>query len=189
MRARNPLSATALLLAVLAAGVAPVLAQDGGSGGGQGGSSGGGGGSGTGDGGSGSGSGSGGGQGSGQGSGNGGSDDETGSSGTTGDMNAPANERSTSDQEDVGGSTSATLPGADAGARGAAPTAAPIVDLSEERIRRVQERLLAEGFDVGPIDGAMGTRTLAALREFQRARGFDPTGEPNEATLTELGVE
>jgi hypothetical protein len=129
------------------------------------------------------------GSGGGQGSGIGGSDDETGSSGTTGDMNAPANERSTSDQEDVGGSTSATLPGADAGARGAAPTAAPIVDLSEERIRRVQERLLAEGFDAGPIDGAMGTRTLAALREFQRARGFDPTGEPNEATLTELGVE
>ena len=185
MRARNPLSAAALLLAALAVGVVPVLAQDGGSGGssggssggGQGGSSGGGGGSSTGDGGSGS------------GDGIGGSDGETGSSGTTGDMNAPANERSTSDQEDVGGSTSATLPGADAGARGAAPTGAPIVDLSEERIRRVQERLLAEGFDAGPIDGAMGTRTLAALREFQRARGFDPTGEPNEATLTELGVE
>jgi peptidoglycan hydrolase-like protein with peptidoglycan-binding domain len=35
----------------------------------------------------------------------------------------------------------------------------------------------------------MGERTRAALREFQRARGLDPTGEPNERTLAELGVE
>ena len=35
----------------------------------------------------------------------------------------------------------------------------------------------------------MGERTRAALREFQLARGIDPTGEPNERTLTELGVE
>jgi peptidoglycan hydrolase-like protein with peptidoglycan-binding domain len=62
-------------------------------------------------------------------------------------------------------------------------------DFPPERVRRLQEGLTAAGFDAGPVDGVMGERTRAALREFQRARGLDPTGEPNQATLTELGVE
>ena len=62
-------------------------------------------------------------------------------------------------------------------------------DLPRERVRRVQERLAAAGFDPGPVDGAMGPRTRAALRAFQEARGLDPTGEPDGPTLAELGAE
>ncbi len=184
-RSRSPLSALALLLAVLAAGTAPALAQDGGSGGGgQGGSSGG----------SGGGGGGAGSDGGGQGGQDAGDDDDTGgdrgtgasgSSGTTGDLGTNRGRRSTSDVEDPGGGTSAVLPGADAGPAGAGP----MVALPRERVRRMQERLEAAGFDPGPADGVMGGRTRAALRSFQEARGLDPNGEPNQATLTELGVE
>jgi Putative peptidoglycan binding domain len=170
MRVRSPLSAAALLLAVLATGVTPVLAQDSGSGGGQGG----------------------------QGAGGGGGDDNdndaggdtgpgaSGSSGTTGDLGTNQGRPSTSDVEDPGGGTSGAMPDAGAGAEGAA---GPIVSLPRERVRRMQERLAAAGFDPGPADGTVGPQTRAALRAFQEERGLDPTGEPNGATLIELGVE
>ena len=74
------------------------------------------------------------------------------------------------------------------GATGDAPTAMT-GDLPRERVRRAQERLAAAGFDPGPVDGAMGPRTRAALRAFQEARGLDPTGEPDGPTLAELGAE
>ena len=166
-RSRSPLSALALLLTVLAAETAPALAQDGGSGGGQ-------------DGGA-----SQGGQDPGGDDDDAGGDAGTGSSGTTGDLGTNRGRRSTSDVEDPGGGTSAVLPGADAGPAGAGP----MVALPRERVRRMQERLEAAGFDPGPADGVMGGRTRAALRSFQEARGLDPNGEPNQATLTELGVE
>jgi peptidoglycan hydrolase-like protein with peptidoglycan-binding domain len=111
----------------------------------------------------------------------------SGSSGTTGDLNAPQGQRSTSDVEDPGSGNPAVMPGSPAGAGDAAGMM--MGDFPPERVRRVQERLTAAGFDAGPADGVMGGRTRAALREFQRARGLDPTGEPNQATLTELGVE
>ncbi len=62
-------------------------------------------------------------------------------------------------------------------------------DLSRERVRQVQERLTAAGFDPGQADGIIGARTRAALRAFQEARDLAPTGEPNGPTLMELGVE
>jgi peptidoglycan hydrolase-like protein with peptidoglycan-binding domain len=74
------------------------------------------------------------------------------------------------------------------GATDGAPAAAT-GDLPRERVRRVQERLAAAGFDPGPADGVAGARTRAALRAFQEARGLGPTGEPDGPTLTELGVE
>jgi len=169
-RSRAPLSALALLLATLAAWPAPTLAQDSGGGAGQGGQD----------------------PGDGGGTDGGGGDDgpggdtgtgASGSSGTTGDLGTNRGRRSTSDVEDPGGGTSGAMPDTDAeGAR-------PVVALPRERVRRVQERLSAEGFDAGPADGRMGERTRTALRDFQRARGLDPTGEPNQATLDELGVE
>jgi peptidoglycan hydrolase-like protein with peptidoglycan-binding domain len=74
------------------------------------------------------------------------------------------------------------------GATGGAP-AATAGGLPRERVRLAQERLAAAGFDPGPVDGAMGPRTRAALRAFQEARGLDPTGEPDGPTLAELGAE
>lgn len=40
-------------------------------------------------------------------------------------------------------------------------------------VRALQERLEAQGYNPGPIDGIFGSRTLAALNEFQANNGLD----------------
>ncbi len=107
--------------------------------------------------------------------------DASGASGTTGDLNAPRGQRSSSDVEDPTSGTSGPMQGT---AGGMAPAA-----LSPEQVRRVQQRLAEADHDPGPVDGIMGRKTREALRAFQQARGLEPTGEPDERTLTELGAE
>jgi len=58
--------------------------------------------------------------------------------------------------------------------------------IAGDLVRSVQEMLKREGLDVGPIDGILGPRTAAALREFQQQHGIARSGEPDEATLKEL---
>jgi hypothetical protein len=58
--------------------------------------------------------------------------------------------------------------------------------IAGDLVRSVQEMLKRDGFDIGPIDGILGPRTAAALREFQQQRGLARSGEPDEATLKEL---
>jgi peptidoglycan hydrolase-like protein with peptidoglycan-binding domain len=48
--------------------------------------------------------------------------------------------------------------------------------------------LKREGLDLGPIDGILGPRTAAALREFQQRHGLAQSGEPDEATLKALNM-
>ena len=56
-------------------------------------------------------------------------------------------------------------------------------------VEAVQEALTERGFEPGEIDGAMGSRTRRALRDFQRSVGLPPTGEIDAATITALGLE
>jgi hypothetical protein len=58
--------------------------------------------------------------------------------------------------------------------------------IAGDLVRNVQEMLKREGLDVGPIDGILGPRTAAALREFQQQHGLARSGKPDEATLNEL---
>ncbi len=53
-------------------------------------------------------------------------------------------------------------------------------------VRSLQERLEAKGYNPGPIDGIFGSRTLAALNEFQIANGLEVSSAVNEATLQAL---
>jgi len=39
-----------------------------------------------------------------------------------------------------------------------------------------------------PVDGKMGPKTEAALKEFQRAKGLEATGDLDKRTLTALGL-
>ena len=53
-------------------------------------------------------------------------------------------------------------------------------------VRIVQQRLKAFGHNPGPIDGAMGRKTRAALRAFQQSNALAPTGEIDGETKKAL---
>lgn len=53
-------------------------------------------------------------------------------------------------------------------------------------IERAQEILTALGYDPGPIDGAMGTKTRNAIQAFQSASGLAANGQLNAETMAEL---
>ena len=101
--------------------------------------------------------------------------DSSGASGTTGDLNAPQGQKSSSDVQDPTSGDGTMAPAAAA--------------LSPEQVRRVQQRLVEVGHDPGTVDGVMGEKTRQALRSFQQTRGLEPTGEPDGQTLAELGAE
>lgn len=57
-----------------------------------------------------------------------------------------------------------------------------------EQVRAIQQALEEKGHTPGDIDGIMGPKTRAALRQFQTAEGMEPTGRPDAKTLTALGL-
>jgi peptidoglycan hydrolase-like protein with peptidoglycan-binding domain len=61
-------------------------------------------------------------------------------------------------------------------------------ELSPSTIRMLQHSLMQGGYAVDATDGVWGPRTAAALREFQRVKGLQPTGRPDAQTLAALGV-
>jgi len=59
--------------------------------------------------------------------------------------------------------------------------------LSFRQLIAMQTLLDRQHFSCNCADGKIGSRTQAALRAFQKARGLKITGEPNAATLAALG--
>jgi peptidoglycan hydrolase-like protein with peptidoglycan-binding domain len=53
----------------------------------------------------------------------------------------------------------------------------------------IQRRLQINGFDPGKLDGSYGSQTVAAVKQFQRAKGLEVTGVVNEATWKALTTE
>jgi hypothetical protein len=53
-------------------------------------------------------------------------------------------------------------------------------------VRGAQEALREKGFDPGPVDGRMGPRTAAAVREFQSKEGIVATGQLDADTRERL---
>jgi lytic murein transglycosylase len=58
--------------------------------------------------------------------------------------------------------------------------------LTQDERRALQEGLTRAGFDAGPADGVLGTRSEAAIRAFQTANGLPVTGEASPALLRML---
>jgi hypothetical protein len=56
-------------------------------------------------------------------------------------------------------------------------------------IGQVQERLRALGFDAGPVNGDFGFKTQAALAQFQLSLNIPASGQLDDQTLDELGVQ
>ena len=61
--------------------------------------------------------------------------------------------------------------------------------LSSEQIRKIQQELNKKGFDAGQVDGKWSSETQTAIRNFQQSKGLNTTGQLNERTLDELGLE
>jgi lytic murein transglycosylase len=58
--------------------------------------------------------------------------------------------------------------------------------LSQSQIAELQSLLAALGYDVGPIDGVMGSRTRAAVMAVQQQLGLPADGVPTEELLQRL---
>jgi peptidoglycan hydrolase-like protein with peptidoglycan-binding domain len=58
-----------------------------------------------------------------------------------------------------------------------------------EQVKAVQQALKDQGFDPGPIDGVMGGKTKAALKDYQQKEGLKATGQLDAETSAKLGVE
>jgi peptidoglycan hydrolase-like protein with peptidoglycan-binding domain len=74
-------------------------------------------------------------------------------------------------------------------ARGAGMSQSGGQTQSSAAVREAQQALQQKGFDVGPIDGVMGPKTSAALREFQQAQGLKSSGRLDQQTLSALNVQ
>jgi peptidoglycan hydrolase-like protein with peptidoglycan-binding domain len=58
--------------------------------------------------------------------------------------------------------------------------------LNQDQIQLVQERLRAEGFNPGPVNGGLNAQTEAAIRQYQQKQRIPASGALDEATLREL---
>jgi hypothetical protein len=56
-------------------------------------------------------------------------------------------------------------------------------------VRQVQMQLKQGGYEVGAVDGIYGPRTQQALREFQRDKGHEVTGEIDPQLLAEMNID
>ncbi|MCP5267072.1 MAG: peptidoglycan-binding protein [Burkholderiaceae bacterium] len=61
-------------------------------------------------------------------------------------------------------------------------------NMTKARVADIQRALRASGFDPGPIDGVIASRTMAAVNAFQRARNLPVDEYLNIETVRALGV-
>ncbi|MCV2866705.1 peptidoglycan-binding protein [Albidovulum sediminicola] len=64
------------------------------------------------------------------------------------------------------------------------PSQVPAYDASQ--VYEAQTLLARLGYDPGPADGVMGSRTSNAIRQFETAQGLPPTGQPSPALISRL---
>ncbi len=57
-----------------------------------------------------------------------------------------------------------------------------------DEVKRVQESLVALGYDPGPIDGLVGPRTVSALRKFESDNGLPVRGQLSSELMTRIGA-
>ena len=55
-------------------------------------------------------------------------------------------------------------------------------------VRNIQTRLKSWGYNIGTVDGVYGTKTEAAVKQFQRNNGLTPDGVAGPATLAKIGL-
>src|SRR5262249_56667718 len=60
---------------------------------------------------------------------------------------------------------------------------------NRDQVRAAQQALKEKGHDPGMVDGVMGPKTQAALKDFQKSQGIQDTGRLDAETMSKLGVE
>ena len=60
---------------------------------------------------------------------------------------------------------------------------------NSDQVKAIQQALKDQGHDPGDIDGIMGPKTQAALRDYQQKQGLKSTGRLDAETSAKLGVE
>jgi peptidoglycan hydrolase-like protein with peptidoglycan-binding domain len=58
-----------------------------------------------------------------------------------------------------------------------------------DSVQAVQQALKDKGYDPGAVDGRMGPKTHAAVRDFQKKEGLRATGRVDRKTAEKLGVQ
>ncbi len=61
--------------------------------------------------------------------------------------------------------------------------------MGDEKVKAAQQALKDKGHDPGAMDGKMGPKTQAAIRDFQKAQGMEATGHLDAKTMQALGME
>jgi peptidoglycan hydrolase-like protein with peptidoglycan-binding domain len=69
------------------------------------------------------------------------------------------------------------------------PVGQASADQFTDYIGQVQARLRALGFDAGPVNGDFGSKTQAALAQFQLSLAIPASGQLDDETLKALGVQ
>jgi len=59
---------------------------------------------------------------------------------------------------------------------------------SAANVKEAQQALKDKGYDPGPVDGVMGTKTKDAIKSFQSASNLQATGTLDAQTADKLGV-
>jgi peptidoglycan hydrolase-like protein with peptidoglycan-binding domain len=70
-----------------------------------------------------------------------------------------------------------------------APAFAQAAMGGDEKVKAAQQALKDKGHDPGTVDGRMGAKTQAALRDFQKAQGMQATGRLDSKTVQSLGMD
>ena len=60
--------------------------------------------------------------------------------------------------------------------------------LGKEDVKKVQQSLIDKGFQPGDVDGVLGSRTRAGIREYQKSENLPVTGRLDVETAGKLGV-
>lgn len=68
------------------------------------------------------------------------------------------------------------------------PSVAKAADLNRDDVKKVQQSLIDKGYQSGSVDGVLGPRTRAGLRQYQKAESLPVTGRLDTETAGKLGV-
>ena len=95
---------------------------------------------------------------------------------------------STTSGKEAGGTSSAAGGSAAAGGSKHHKMGKAGAGADTDAIKQAQEKLAAEGIDIGTPDGKMGPKTKAGIKKYQQQKGLSASGELDEATMSSLGI-